>query len=255
MAADYSSRQWIGRRTHQEDACAVLPLGDGRIVAVVADGLGGHAAGEVASRIVVEAMVAAFAEDARGSSDEGAGALLLRRGLDEAVRRLADAEAADPRVRGLASTLVAAVAGNGVVEWLSVGDSVLWMWRGGRLVRLNADHSGRARFDALVSAGQLDRRDADVDPRRHLLASAVSSSGPELIDEAALPLAEGDALLLATDGILALGQADIEDVLATRTEPGAWCAALVDRVMALGLEAQDNVTVVALRTPSSRSTS
>ena len=131
IRAPARTRKTVGR-------CSTL--GDGSLLAVVADGMGGHAGGAVASKLAVEAFVHAV-EQGGGLADGAAGG--QRRGRQ-------GPRAAKPELAGMGATLVAAQVRGDEVRWISVGDSPLFLVSAGRLERLNADHSMAPQIDALV---------------------------------------------------------------------------------------------------------
>jgi protein phosphatase len=243
---DIAEAQIIGTRAEQQDATALVRLGgrNDAVLLVLADGLGGHADGAKAARIVVDA----FRESAaRGAFDRPE---LWDRALDEALhetnRRIGDASDPADGEHGMASTVVAAVVADGHLSWISVGDSHLYVWRGGRLVKLNADHS---------QAGMMIRHGHAPDApavlgTRSLLVSALGGHAIEHIDrsETPLALAANDVIILASDGLDVLSDPDIARVVTGSLDQGAAPApALVAAVKALGLSRQDNATVIAAR--------
>jgi PPM family protein phosphatase len=244
---DIATAETLGTRAEQQDAAAIARLGSHghAAVLVVADGLGGHADGAEAARIVVET----FRERASGGAFDTPD--LRHRALYATIhdvnrRILAASDPADGE-RGMASTAVAALIAEGCVRWISVGDSHLYVWRHGRLAKLNADHS---------QAGMMIRegRAAD-DPAvlgaRSLLASALTGGEIEEIDSPArdVALAIGDVILLASDGLNTLSHAEIEHLLGETAERGAdaIATALIDAVLAQNLPRQDNATVIITR--------
>ncbi len=243
---DIAEAQIIGTRAEQQDAATVVRLGDRGDAAllVLADGLGGHADGAKAARIVVDT----FRERASGGAfdePEHSG-----RALDEALQetnaRIRDASNPADGERGMASTVVAAVIADGHLRWISVGDSHLYVRRRGHLAKLNADHS---QAGMMIHDGYAPDAPA-VLAARSMLASALGGHAIEHIDrsEAPVALAEGDVILLASDGLDVLSDADIALVLGEGAEGGAGVArALIDAVQALGLPRQDNATVIVAR--------
>lgn len=186
-----------GRRRAQEDAFRSKWLAADRAwLLVLADGMGGHAAGDVASRMTVDSFIAAFADvrSAQRPLDEA-----FRSALERANSRLASAQKDSPELAGMGSTLVAAHLSPDGLAWISVGDSPLWLLRDGRLNRLNADHSLRA----AVAAG--------AGTAGNLLLSALNGQAIELIDCHAEPLAlqSRDLVMLASDGLLTLAESEI----------------------------------------------
>ena len=161
-----ATAQIIGDRDNQEDSMATHELeadvGEhgGVLLLILADGMGGHAGGEMASSLVVES----FAEAYINSQAEIPEA--LHSSLDSANERLADTVAETPKLRGMATTLIGCVISENRMYWISVGDSPLWVFRSGTLHRINADHSMVPVLNEMVREGALDPEEALVDYRR-----------------------------------------------------------------------------------------
>jgi len=239
--------QIVGGRARQEDALRITELAHGWLV-VVADGMGGHAAGDAASRLAIDAFVARC----RTGDDDGEDAhASLQGALAAANGAIADTVRARPSLAGMGTTLTAAlVRGNGV-DWISVGDSLLWVLRDGALERLNADHSMKSELAEEVARGALSAEEAAHDPARHTLRSAVMGEPLELIDHGSARLAAGELVVLATDGIDTLTEVELARLLAqaapcTCVELVARCLREIERRRALQ---QDNTTIVIARSP------
>ncbi len=252
----HANRASQGARPYQEDSSAVWPgasplaprgaLPDGvNLVAVLADGMGGHAAGDVASNLICGMFLQSLGQT--GPIPER-----LTRGLasaNAAIRRKTEAE---PALNGMGATLVGVVLSEGTkAEWISVGDSPFYLWRGGDLVRLNQDHSLAPLLDQMVDNGKMSAEDALADPRRHYLRSAVTGDELELIDlsEDPLLLTDGDILIVASDGLLSLADDEIRRVVSAYREDGveAVADALLRAVDSAGVSHQDNTTVVVVQ--------
>ena len=222
--------QHQGARPYQEDSWAIKPLPDGGMLAVVADGMGGHAGGAVASKLAVEAFLEAVVD--RGQS--------LAAGLAAANEAVRIGALAKPGLAGMGTTLVGAIVRGDEVNWISVGDSPFFLADGWQILRLNADHSMAPEIEALVARGLLTPADAERHPTRHTLREAVMGEPLSLIDEGARPLAAGDRLVLCSDGVLSLPESELKtQALRPATE-------IVDAVLAKRRPQQDNVTVVLL---------
>ena len=221
--------QHQGARPYQEDSWALRTLGDGSLLAVVADGMGGHAGGAIASKVGVEAFVYAM-EQGGGLSD----------GLQAANDAIGRTAAGKASLAGMGATLVAAQVRGDEVRWISVGDSPFFLVSAGQLERLNADHSMAPQIDALVKRGMLTQEEADHHPGRHTLREAVMGEPLTLIDKGSRRLGPDAKLLLCSDGVQSLSEAEIA--------AGSIKAAdgLVKAVLAAAKEHQDNVTVVKL---------
>ena len=221
--------QHQGARPYQEDSWALRTLGDGSLLAVVADGMGGHAGGAIASKLAVEAFVHAL--------EQGGG---LADGLREANEAVGKGAVGKPDLAGMGATLVAAQVRGDEVRWISVGDSPFFVVSAGRLERLNADHSMAPQIDEMLKRGLLTEEEAVHHPARHTLREAVMGEPLTLIDKGRRRLGADAKLLLCSDGVQTLSAKDIE---AGAVKP---VRGLIDAVLAAADEHQDNITVVKL---------
>ena len=244
----FAARQIPGKREYQEDDYGLL---DGRDLGLdgsehsmllVADGMGGHVGGATASGLLSKTFVEVYPQASGSIVDR------LRDCLEAANKAIADAIAENPELDSMGSTLVAAVVSSAGLHWISVGDSPLWLFRNGKLERLNADHSMAPILADLVAKGDMTEEEAARDPRRHSLRSAVMGDDIHLIDASAQPVAveKGDRLLLASDGLLTLSEQEIVAILKkTQDAPlEASVAALTQAVEAAEHPYQDNTTVL-----------
>jgi len=222
--------QHQGARPYQEDSWALRPLADGSLLAVLADGMGGHAGGAVASKVAVEAAVAAI--------EKGAG---LEAALRVANRAVGAKAASDRNLTNMGATFVAVTVNGGEMRWISVGDSPLYLVADGRIERLNADHSMAPQIDAMAARGLISAQQAATHPGRHTLREAVMGNPLTLIDEGSRRLGAGARLLLlCSDGVQSLDEAGIA------ARAGGPVQALIEAVLALRAPHQDNVTVIKL---------
>lgn len=231
MAARWQGEggQHQGGRPYQEDSWALRPLADGSLLAVVADGMGGHAGGAVASKLVVEAFLAALH---RGLS--------LADGLKEANEAVRKGAAGKPDLAGMGSTVIAAIVKDDEAHWISVGDSPFYRVANGKLERLNADHSMAPQIDELQERGVLSAEEAAAHPGRHTLREAVMGEPLTLIDEGRRKIGPGTRLLLCSDGVQSLSH----DAIAAHA--GSSVKDLIAAVLAVASPHQDNVTVIKL---------
>ncbi len=221
--------QHQGARPYQEDSWALRTLRDGSVLAVVADGMGGHAGGAVASRLVADSVVKAV-EHGHDLAD----------GLQAANAAVGSGASRRAELAGMGSTLVAAIVDGDVVRWISVGDSPLFMLSAGKLQRLNADHSMAPQIDALVARGVITPEEGASHPGRHTLREAVMGQPLTLIDEGHRLLPADARLLVCSDGVHSLGDIDIGS---QSVKP---VSSLIAAVLAVGNPHQDNVTVIKL---------
>jgi PPM family protein phosphatase len=228
----YAARSDIGmvRKANEDSGFA------GRTLLAVADGMGGHAAGELASSTAIATL-------AELDSQELATADLVT-SLDEAVltsaERIGQYIEADRSRSGMGTTLTAILWQSGRIGVIHVGDSRAYLLRGGELAQITRDHTY---VQSLIDAGQISAEEARRHPKRNLLLRAIDGNGlPE--GEASVREAQaGDRYLLCSDGLSGVvTDAAIGDVLRQMSDPTAAVSALVD--LALEGGAPDNVTAV-----------
>ncbi len=213
---------------------------------------GGHAAGEVASQLAVDA-IKNVVEDTRalGPQDTWPIALdpaigrdgnRLRAGFDLANRQIADRVASTAALRGMATTAVAVLVAEATTALAHVGDSRAYLYRDDELSRLTRDHSW---VEEQIQAGMLSEAAAREHPWRNIVTRALNGGKGLEVEVAELELREGDRLLLCSDGLSSvLTDTEIGRVLSTNADRQAICDELVRRVIAGG--APDNVTTLVL---------
>jgi PPM family protein phosphatase len=228
---DFATATHTGRvRRKNEDAYYADPP-----LFAVADGMGGALAGELASRIAVQAL-GELAEE--GSAEERLAATVRL-----ANRRVAERATSDPRASGMGSTVTAALVGPGSVSFAHVGDSRAYLWRGGILTRLSDDHSLVAEW---VKAGALAPEEAALHPQRSVITRALGADWQVEVDTWTTPARPGDVILLCTDGLTGfVDEAGIAAALQQHEDLSVAVHALVDAANAAGGE--DNITAVAAR--------
>jgi len=215
----------------------------GRTVFAVADGLGGHQGGEVASAAAVEPLAAL---DGRDFADPGEAAAALVDAIREANSAILDRAAGNPELWGMGTTVTAAaaVAGGSSLQLAHVGDSRAYLLRDGTLTQLTTDHTV---VGELVRRGRLTPRQAATHPERSILTRAVGLDPRIPVDAPdPLELQPGDQVLLCSDGLTeAVDDDRIAELLAADGDGNAACRALIDTANAAG--GPDNITVVLLR--------
>lgn len=216
------------------------------LVAILADGMGGHAGGALASQTVCQTFVDAFANAGRG--DTTARLVSALAAANEAIAGKVDE---NPALSGMGSTLIGVVFSKDGAQWVSVGDSPLMLFRRGEIALLNEDHSLAPELDRMAEAGHISIEEARRDPRRHMLRSAVTGDEIDLVDISKRPLAvePGDYVILASDGLQTLEQSEVERIVSAYAADGAQAVAqaLIRAVEAVRDPHQDNATVVAVR--------
>ena len=214
----------------------------GRTVFAVADGLGGHQGGEVASAAAVEPLAAL---DGREFADPAEAAEALTAAIREANAAILDRAAGDPGLWGMGTTVTAAaLAGERHLQLAHVGDSRAYLLRDGSLEQLTTDHTVVAE---LVRRGRLTPAQAAIHPERSILTRAVGLDPRVPVDTPVpLELQDGGQVLLCSDGLTeAVDDDQIAQVLSAEPDGNAACQALIEAANAAG--GPDNITVVLLR--------
>jgi protein phosphatase len=245
MRVSWAARTHTGLRrpTNEDSYCARPDLG----LFVVADGMGGHVAGEVASRLAVESIQQALADRAGGAGAPSSGeprpeASPLEPAFRLANRRIADEIDRQGHLRGMATTASAVLIHPRGATVAHVGDSRVYWLHAGRFVRVTHDHSW---VEEQVRAGVLDEAAASHHPWRNVVTRALSGADERAPDLFALPVAPGDRLLLCSDGLTSV--VDDERIEAIVSGPGdleGICERLVAEANAAG--GPDNITVIVL---------
>ncbi len=245
MRLDLATAEYIGARAQQQDTAAAMQIEAGAML-VLADGLGGHESGADASRIVVDTF-----RDAgnKGRFDK---AETRRQALRDALERANSeiGQGVDPAHghRGMASTVVAAVVAHGELSWVSVGDSHLYVWRKGRLAKLNEDHS---QAGIMVRSGQYKPGDPELQAVKSVLVSALTGRKLDIVDlpQTTFKIEVDDVLILASDGLNTLDDNEIERIVTEVRPQGAvrLSTVLLETVRSRRAPRQDNTTVAVAR--------
>lgn len=217
-------------------------------VFVVCDGMGGHAAGEVASKIAVDTVLSYF----RGSEPLAAdaalanaplGAQMLSDAVNKANENILDYAQGHASASGMGTTLVAARFDEGKFTIAHVGDSRIYLLRSGTLLQLTEDHS---LVMEQVRRGIMTVEEARHSTAQHIITRALGTEDNSPPDLAEFPAEPGDILMLTTDGVLRhLEDPQIHEILRDAPSLQAAC----DRLIELALEAggEDNATCVLIR--------
>ncbi|MEO1206540.1 MAG: protein phosphatase 2C domain-containing protein [Pseudomonadota bacterium] len=244
-ASDEDSVTVPGAPVVSGQAVGTLSEHQPRLLAVLADGMGGHAGGALASRTVCEVFFETLDASSGPLRDHLHGALVA------ANTAVAEKVESDPVLSGMGSTVIGVAFSDLGVDWVSVGDSPLLLYRRGEIALLNEDHSLAPELDRMAEAGLMSQEEALRDPRRHMLRSAVTGDDLELVDQSrmSLQLEAGDYVVLASDGLQTLEASEIERIISGYGGDGAAAVAnaLIRAVEAVRDPHQDNATVVVVR--------
>lgn len=224
---DYALSSILGKRENQEDYGVITgSTPSGAVLAVIADGMGGQVAGEIASSCVVNGFIESFSSNSSKNLP-----LKLKMALDKANLTLAKSISSNPKLNGMGSTLIAAHITPHCASWVSVGDSILYLYRDKKLHRLNDDHSMMPILEESVRSGKITLDEALSHPQRNALRSALTGEEIPLVElrEEPVQLKKDDLILLATDGILTLNEFEICHILNCSKEQSA--EAIVEQLL------------------------
>jgi PPM family protein phosphatase len=237
------------KRSHNEDNFLVLP--DERLFCV-ADGMGGHSSGEVASKIAVDEMAEFFRltagdqdvtwpykMDKSRNYDENR----LATGIKLANARIYERSSAEARYKGMGTTLVGVHFAPSAAYVGHVGDSRVYLFRGGQLRQLTEDHS---LLNDYLKAKRLAPEEIENFPHKNVIVRALGMKETVVVDMAKVEPQEGDIFLLCSDGLSGMvTDPQMQEVLARTPELEEACTQLIDLANAAG--GNDNVTCVLAR--------
>lgn len=219
-------------RKVNEDALLLGPP-----VFVVADGMGGHALGDVASALVIEAFESLGGRD-YASPEDVEGALARSRVMIAAI----DAPGqADPGATMVSATYVVE-SGRGYWLIAHVGDSRAYSWRDGELEQITRDHSV---VQELIDAGRISVEQAATHPERHVITRAIGAVGNAQADYSLVPLESKQRLLLCSDGLTSeLSDRSISTILSNEASPHEAVSSLIEAAVNMG--GRDNITAIVV---------
>ena len=247
LSYQVANLQQKGARPYQEDSFAfvnaldVTEIRENGLMAIVADGMGGMEAGKQVSEMAVSCMVSAFSQMQR----TGDLALQLRNAV------IAADDALVQRFKGIGgTTLISCIIYDEKLYFASVGDSYLYLMRGGSLYRLNREQKYRHQlYTEAISAGSIDPTEADQDPDGHRLSAFLGMGGLSDLDylRQPLPLRDGDILLLCSDGVG--GVVTESQIIQNLSNNSAaeMCLNLDESVRRASRVHQDNYTALVIR--------
>lgn len=245
-ALDIASVREIGMRASNQD-CIGLASQDEMSCFVVADGAGGHQGGEIASRIVVESVLAKFGAESSFSTRA------LRCYVEHAVGEVAAAKRGAAAELGEMSATVAALLidqANARAVWAHLGDSRIYLFRGGVLHKVTRDHS---LTQQLIDAGYAKASELRLHPQRNILTAAIGTEGGTTISvsEPPVDLEAGDAFLMCSDGLWEwVDEAQMEHSLRAAADSQAWLSAMcaiADGAVGMSGKSRDNYSAYAIR--------
>lgn len=229
----YAARSDVGRLRSKNDDSAYA----GRHLAVVADGMGGHAGGDVASASTVLDLVHL---DHGGYGDSGEAGTVLADEIQTANSLLSELVATNPKLAGMGTTVTAILLNGSKLAFAHIGDSRAYRLRGTRFEQMSVDHTFVQR---LINEGRLRPEEAETHPHKNVLMRVLGDvdASPEL-DLTSFDVEEGERWLLCSDGLNYVPHAIVEQTVRDIEDPGECADRLISLTLAAG--APDNVTVI-----------
>lgn len=243
---DFACFKDQGARPYQEDeqGFSYLKLSEETLclLSIVSDGMGGENAGDVASALVIKEFVYACHEQPYDSISK-----LLESAAIAANATIAKSIKDDSSLEGMGATLLSALILDGLLYWVSIGDSPLYLYRAGEVIRLNEDHSMMPVLVQKMKNGALSESELATHPDRNVLRSAIVGDEIDLIDvsQEGLTLEENDIIICASDGLDTLPVKEIAEKIEQYEELNAQelSKKLVQAVKNKSKPRQDNIAV------------
>jgi len=242
-----AGRAWSGSDgAENPEDMRELTLGGGGLVLVVSDGMGGALAGDVASRMAIEAVrdvLLGGENDGNGCDPESSLVDCLKHATLEANKNIHYKSLEDSRCSGMGATLTGAAIKDDKLDLVQVGDSRAYVMRGQQIRLATKDQS---LVQQLVDVGQISEAEAETHMFRNVILQALGAQNELTPATARIQLRDGDMLLLCSDGLSGkLRNEDIRQIVADAEDLSAACSALVAEANNRGGE--DNITVVLAR--------
>lgn len=246
----HGSAQDIGGRNQQQDSFGFSDFANADFIrhagrlAVVADGMGGMAHGDIASRTAIEQFLQGFAAKTEAEALPDTLVRCLETANAAVFRQALALSAAEE----MGTTLIATVVRDSELHWIATGDSAIFLFRGGELTLINMPHVFAAMLDEKAAMGEISREVANLHPEREALTYFVGMERMPALDRSVRPLRlrDGDILLLASDGLFnTLSNTQI--IAALEGNAQEVCDRLVRNTVGAKKMYQDNVTVLAMR--------
>jgi protein phosphatase len=247
MEISVGMHQHQGKREYQQDSMSIKQFGSIGVLAILADGMGGYEGGEIASKLVSEN----FREFIIESEDIAAS---LKKYLLKGNEAIKAYKKEHPEVKSMGTTAIAFFMSPKNCQWISVGDSPLYVIRNRKSIsRINENHSVAGLLDLQVQKGEISQEEALSSGQRHMLTSAVSGDDiPQMDVSVPYSIKSNDIFILASDGIETISPDRIREIVLghmpviTQQNAQNACEALINEVIAQDTPNQDNVTVIIL---------
>ncbi|MGG3572046.1 Stp1/IreP family PP2C-type Ser/Thr phosphatase [Bacillus gobiensis] len=233
-------------RPHNEDDGGIFNGQKDNLLAVVSDGMGGHLAGEVASRTAVSTLKDFWVQEELRSKTPADAEAWLSEKIKTVNQVIYDYAAIHPECQGMGTTIVCALFTGSFVTIAHIGDSRCYLLREGSLRQVTEDHS---LVNELVRTGSLSKEDAENHPRKNVITKALGTDQSVEIDVRTIEFENNELLLLCSDGLTdKVDENEIAEILKNEISLEEKASVLIDIANQNGGE--DNITVAILELPS-----
>ena len=233
-----------GKREYQQDAMSIKKFPSIGVLSILADGMGGYVGGEIASKLV--------SENFRDFSIDGDIGESLKKYLLKGNTAIKDYKEDHPNVKSMGTTAIAFFMTDKSCQWVSVGDSPLYVIRNrSTITRINENHSVAGLLDLQAKKEIITIEEAKNNPNRHLLTSAITGEELSTIDFQEYKMNKEDnfQFLLASDGIETLSEKQILDIITQSVSVESTKDALLEKIKKINKPRQDNATVIIINNP------
>jgi PPM family protein phosphatase len=210
---------------------------------IIADGMGGHNSGEIASKMAVDLVSEKILQIPEIPDFENRVSETIKCFIEEANKEVYEASKKNADNYGMGTTLIVALIHEKKLYIGHVGDSRVYLLRGNLLIRLTTDHSY---IEELIKIGTLTREEAENHPKRNVITRALGCSEEIEVDLYISDIKESDLFILCTDGLTnMLEEEEISNIILENEDPETACSRLVNSANSAGGE--DNITVIVIR--------
>lgn len=210
---------------------------------IVADGMGGHNSGEIASKVAVDYVSNCILELTGMFSEKEDLSGIIRDIVEKANTAVYSLAKEQESTHGMGTTLILAMAFNKKLYIGHVGDSRAYIYRGENLIRITTDHSY---IEELIQAGTLSIEEAENHPNKNIITRALGGAETIEVDTLVCNIKENDVFILCTDGLTNMvSEKEIKDIIESVDDPELACIRLVDLANEKGGE--DNITVIMFK--------
>ena len=227
-----------GRRDYQQDYFSIKYLENGAILFILADGMGGYKGGEIASKLAVDT----FEKDFKVSNDISKS---LNQSLQKANESIYQYKEQNKDVKSMGTTLIVLYLIKDEFQWISVGDSPLFLIRDNKIARINANHSVAGLLELQVKQGEVTQKEVENNPNRHMLTSALDGNDLTTVETSrVMKLNENDKIILASDGVETISKEEILGIAISTDNSKAVCLKIIEAIESRAKENQDNATLI-----------